>query len=162
MEIPREELLATRYERIFTFVADLVILAAVGVALGLLFTVFGMPEIAVAVAGVVLGLVWWPLFVSRPGERNGQTPAKQLLGLRTMRLDGQPMTFEHAFVREGLIKDLLGGLTAQLFLVVSWALSLGRDDRQALHDRMVGTIVVCDATRWMSPPADVVPPLSQQ
>lgn len=162
MQIPREELLATRYERIFAFAADIVIVAVVGAAIGFVLGLLGAPPVVGLVAGVILGLVWWPLFVMRDGERNGQTPGKQLIGLRTLRLDGEPFTFGSAFVREGLLKSLLAGLTFHLFLLVSWALSLGRSDHRALHDRMVETIVVRDAKRWMTAPADVVPALSQR
>ena len=157
MDIPREELLATRYERAFAFVLDVIILAAVGAVVGFLLTLFGVPEVAAAIVGLVLGLLWWPLWVSRDGEHNGQTPAKQLIGLRAMRLNREPFDFGSALVREGLIKHLVVGFTAYLFLLISWAFSFGRGDRRTLHDRMVGTIVVCDAKRWVAPPADVVP-----
>jgi hypothetical protein len=51
-------------------------------------------------------------------------------------------------------------VTAYLFLVVSWALSLGREDRRALHDRAAGTFVPRSSERWISAPAEVVPPPS--
>lgn len=69
---------------------------------------------------------------------NGRTPAKRLLGLRVVRLDGQPLTLWVAFERfggyaAGVATGLLG------FFQVYWD-----DNRQAIQDRIAGTVVVRD------------------
>lgn len=69
---------------------------------------------------------------------NGQTLGKRLLGIRVMRLDGRPITWWVAFERAGgyaagFATGLLG------FAQVYWDAN-----RQAIHDRIVGTVVVKD------------------
>lgn len=71
-------------------------------------------------------LSWW----------NGQTVGKKLLGLRVVRLDGEPITWWIAFERAGgyaagFATGLLG------FAQVWWDAN-----RQAIHDRIVGTVVI--------------------
>ncbi len=71
-------------------------------------------------------LSWW----------KGQTLGKRLLGIRVLRLDGEPITWWVAFERAGgyaagFATGLLG--FAQIF----WDAN-----RQAIHDRIVGTVVV--------------------
>ena len=85
-------------------------------------------------------LSWW----------KGQTLGKKLLGIRVLRLDGGPITWWVAFERAGgyaagFATGLLG--FAQIF----WDAN-----RQAIHDRIVGTVVVLDgvpkALDWESAP----------
>ncbi len=71
-------------------------------------------------------LTWW----------SGQTPGKYLLGLRVVRLDGDPMTLWNAFNRfggyaAGLATGLLG------FAQVYWD-----PNRQGIHDRIAHTVVI--------------------
>ncbi len=71
-------------------------------------------------------LSWW----------KGQTVGKKLLGIRVVRLDGQPLTWWVAFERAGgyaagFATGLLG------FAQVWWDAN-----RQAIHDRIVGTVVL--------------------
>jgi uncharacterized RDD family membrane protein YckC len=66
----------------------------------------------------------------------GQTPAKRLLGLRVVRLDGRPLTWLSSFERfggyaAGLVTGLLG------FAQVYWD-----RNRQMIHDKIVETVVV--------------------
>lgn len=74
-------------------------------------------------------LSWW----------NGQTVGKRLMRIRVVRLDGEPITWWTAFERAGgyaagLATGLLG------FAQVWWDAN-----RQAIHDRIVGTVVIDDA-----------------
>lgn len=67
---------------------------------------------------------------------NGQTPAKRMLGIRVVRLDGKPMTWWSSFERfggyaAGLVTGLLG------FAQVYWD-----RNRQMIHDKIVETVVV--------------------
>lgn len=73
-------------------------------------------------------LSWW----------KGQTVGKRLMKIRVLRLDGEPITWWTAFERAGgyaagFATGLLG--FAQIF----WDAN-----RQAIHDRIVGTVVVMD------------------
>ncbi len=71
-------------------------------------------------------LSWW----------RGQTVGKRLLGIRVVRLDGEPITWWVAFERvggyaAGVATGLLG------FAQVWWDAN-----RQTIHDRIVGTVVI--------------------
>jgi uncharacterized RDD family membrane protein YckC len=73
-------------------------------------------------------LSWW----------NGQTVGKKMMGIRVVRLDGGPVTWWVAFERAGgyaagLATGLLG------FAQVWWDAN-----RQTIHDRIVGTVVIRD------------------
>jgi len=73
-------------------------------------------------------LSWW----------NGQTIGKRAMGIRVVRLDGEPITWWVAFERSGgyaagFATGLLG------FAQVWWDAN-----RQAIHDRIVGTVVVVE------------------
>lgn len=73
-------------------------------------------------------LSWW----------NGQTVGKKLMGIRVVRLDGEPITWWVAFERAGgyaagFATGLLG------FAQVWWDAN-----RQGIHDRIVGTVVIVD------------------
>lgn len=84
-----------------------------------------------------IGLGWTGLyFTAFVAYWKGQTPAKRLLGIRVVRLNGQPMTLWMAFERfggyaAGLVTGLLG------FAQVYWD-----HNRQAIHDKIVETVVV--------------------
>ncbi|MFQ5538329.1 MAG: RDD family protein [Gemmatimonadota bacterium] len=71
----------------------------------------------------------------------GQTVGKRLMGIRVLRLDGKPITWWTAFERAGgyaagLATGLLG------FAQIWWDAN-----RQAIHDRIVGTVVVVDGAK---------------
>ena len=85
----------------------------------------------------------------------GQTPGKQIAGVRVIRANGEPSGWGHTFLREVVIKRIVVGflsvMTGGIFFVVNYGWPLWDKDRQALHDKMVETLVVGAA-----PPA--IPP----
>ena len=94
------------------------------------------------------GLGWWTMYfaVLMPWMK-GQTPGKRVMGLRVVRLDGQPVTWWHAFERAGgyaagLATGTLG------FAQIYWD-----PNRQGIHDKIAGTVVTLDGApkvpgRW--------------
>jgi hypothetical protein len=81
-------------------------------------------------AGLYLTVIlsWW----------NGQTVGKRLMGIRVVRLDGGLITWWVAFERAG-------GYAAGLFTgLLGFAQVWWDANRQAIHDRIVGTVVVYD------------------
>ncbi len=85
------------------------------------------------------GLGWWTLYfaILMPWMK-GQTPGKRALGVRVVRLDGQPVTWWHAFERAG--GYAAGVATGTLgFLQIYWDAN-----RQAIHDKVAGTVVIRD------------------
>lgn len=66
----------------------------------------------------------------------GRTPGKRLLGIRVVRIDGEPVTTWDAFSRfGGYAAGVLTGLLG--FAQVLW-----HPNRQGVHDRIAGTVVI--------------------
>lgn len=89
-------------------------------------------------------LIWWLIALS-----DGQTPGKQLVGIRAVRENGEPagwgLTFVRQFAVQGLVIGFLSGVTGGVVFAVNYLLPLFDKDRQALHDKMVATVVIKDA-----------------
>ena len=93
-------------------------------------------------------IIWW-LFTLQWG----QTPGKQLLGIRVIRADGTASGWVWTFLREFVIKGLAVGVLNAIFSLIiaipiftfldpMWA--IWDKNRQALHDKVMNTIVVDD------------------
>lgn len=84
------------------------------------------------VAAVAIGLLYHTLFVSMWGA----TVGKLVLGMRVVRLKGEPVRWWDALVRTvGLIASLV-----TLGIIFLW---IARDRlHQGLHDKLAGTLVV--------------------
>ena len=100
---------------------------------------------------LMLALIWTyflyaPLFMMRAGERNGQTPGKQILGIRVVRQGGERMDFGWSLLRELIVKGLLigvvGGFFFSLPVVLDYLWPLWDEQNRALHDMIVSTRVV--------------------
>jgi uncharacterized RDD family membrane protein YckC len=104
-----------------------------------------------------LGIGWfiWTLVV----WAQGQTPAKQLLGMRVIRLDtrmyaGWGRMFLRDFVGKGIVWLIaymilfIGGVIADCWL-------LWDKDKQELWDKLAGTVVVDDPDKRLGPSAQV-------
>jgi hypothetical protein len=95
-----------------------------------------------------LGFGWTGLyFTAFLALWRGQTPGKKMLGVRVVRLNGQPMTLWTSFERfggyaAGLVTGLLG------FAQVFWD-----RNRQMIHDKIVETVVVRDRGKPAPAPA---------
>lgn len=79
-------------------------------------------------------------------SRDGQSPAKSLLGMYVINEAGQEVTPQRMWLRELVIKRLLLGLIGYAFGLLGPIINAGwillNPDRQCVHDRMVGTLVV--------------------
>lgn len=84
-----------------------------------------------------LGFGWLALyFTAFTVAWRGYTPGKRLLGIRVIRLDGKPLTTWQCFER-------FGGYSASLATgLLGFAQILWDRNRQALHDKIVSTVVV--------------------
>ena len=94
------------------------------VLLGRYSTVFGW-------AGALM--IWFTLTM-RLGR--GRTPGKRLFGLRVARLDGRPLSWWDSFERAGSY-----GASAATCLM-GFLQAIRDPNRQALHDKVAGTVVV--------------------
>ena len=85
---------------------------------------------------VVGYIIWWLIVL-----RRGQTPGKQLLGIRAVRRDGNPAGWGLTFVRE-LVKFVIHSFGPIGYLADSILLLLDDDEHRSLADRSVGTVVI--------------------
>lgn len=84
-----------------------------------------------------LGFGWGALyFTTFLVLGNGQTPGKRIMGIRVIRLDGKPIGWWYAFERFG---SYFASLTTGL---VGFAQIFWDRNRQALHDKVVETVVI--------------------
>lgn len=131
----------------------LLILAVVLFAPGVVLTVVsegGAAGIILLIVGalafLVVSLLYASFFMQRDGEHNGQTLGKQWVGIRVVRLDGQPFGWGGALLRELAIKQLLFGMVGGFFLsiptLLDWLWPLWDDENRALHDMVASTRVL--------------------
>jgi uncharacterized RDD family membrane protein YckC len=107
----------------------------VGVVVGILGVVLGLPDNLGPLLTVVAMLGYETLMLAN----GGQTLGKLLLGLRVVRADLAPLATRDALVRS-LVIDLIWIVPFGWLIV---AVLLGRDRRhQGWHDRAAGTLVV--------------------
>ena len=144
----------------FTLPLILLIVVAMGIFLAIVFDSEDAEGIAPVAAFILLGtigvimvgtlvivmlgyIVWW-LFALR----RGQTPGKQIVGIRVIKDDGEPSGWGYTFLREFVIKFLLlGTLSGPTYGIARlvdylWPLWDRAEKMQTLHDKMLGTIVV--------------------
>lgn len=76
----------------------------------------------------------------------GATPGKALLGIRVVRVSGQPVTFGYALLREwvfkGIVLGIVNGITLGLASLVNYLWPLWDSQNRALHDMAAGSRVV--------------------
>ena len=102
---------------------------------------WGWGLIAAAAFAFLVYAVWFLAALGR-----GQTPGKQIVGVRVIRANGEPSTWGRTFLREFVVEwivvGVLSAMTGGIFYAVNYVWPLWDKDRQALHDKMVETLVV--------------------
>jgi uncharacterized RDD family membrane protein YckC len=97
-------------------------------------------------AYLVVACIYAPLVMARDGAHNGQTWGKQMLGIRVIRDNGQPMGFGWGALREIGVKGLGVGIASSIIPLIPWFLNffwpLWDDENRALHDMVASTHVV--------------------
>lgn len=96
----------------------------------------------IAIVGVVLaaaGLVAWSWLTIVYVNRNGQSIAKKITGIKVVRSDGSPAALGRIFWLRNIVNGLLGLIP--LYAVID-ALFIFAESRQCLHDKIADTIVV--------------------
>ena len=100
--------------------------------------------IAAIVIGIGIGyIVWWLFALGR-----GQTPGKQIVGIRVIKDNGVPSGWGYTFLREFVIKFLFMGFLSQVTFGIAWLVDYlwplwdRAGKMQTLHDKLLGTIVV--------------------
>jgi uncharacterized RDD family membrane protein YckC len=83
-------------------------------------------------------LIWWLIVLGR-----GQTPGKQLVGIRIWDARGTPTGWGRSFLRE-FVARLVTGIATGWFFWIDTLWALWDRDRQTLYDKIAGTVVVDD------------------
>jgi uncharacterized RDD family membrane protein YckC len=97
-------------------------------------------------AGLVVAFFYYPVTMMREGEHNGKTLGKQILAIRVVRDDGQPVTFGFALLREFVVKYLLFSVVGGFVFGIPWLIDvlwpLWDGENRALHDMIVRSHVL--------------------
>jgi uncharacterized RDD family membrane protein YckC len=108
------------------------------VALGL--SAFDLPDTVktvLAATGAVLAVLWSIGYFAWFWSATGQTPGDRVLGLEVIRADtGRPLPLRRATLR------VFALLLSAIPFCAGFLMILFDDHRRALHDRLVGTVVV--------------------
>ena len=101
-------------------------------------------DIVLFLLTVVIGyIIWWLIVLGR-----GQTPGKQIVGIYVVKDNGEASGWGYTFLREFAIKGILVGLIAaftfEIFWIVDNLWAAWDKDKQTLHDKIIGTLVVQD------------------
>jgi uncharacterized RDD family membrane protein YckC len=102
--------------------------------------------IVAAVLAYTAHLFYAPLLMKRRGEHIGQSWGKQLVGIRVIRADGEPMSFADAAMRQIVFKSF-GVIVASTFvplfpLILNYLWPTWDEEHRALHDHAAKTRVV--------------------
>lgn len=102
------------------------------------------------VVTLIIGWIIWTLVV----WAQGQTPGKQILGMRVVRLDRRTYAgWGRMFLRDFVGKLVVGVISSLLLVteVIALCWLLWDKDRQELWDKIAGTIVVNDPDKRLIP-----------
>ena len=80
-------------------------------------------------------LIWWLIVLGR-----GQTPGKQLLGIRAVKRHGDPAVWGTTFVRE-LVKTVAHWFVIGFFADVVLML-IDEEEHRSLADRVANTVII--------------------
>lgn len=81
----------------------------------------------------VIGLIYYWYFLSR---QNGQTPGKNVMKIRVVKVDGSPLSDTDAILR------YIGYLINSAVFGLGWIWAFFDSNQQGLHDKIVNTYVV--------------------
>ncbi len=135
--------LAGFWRRLVAYVLDAIIIGVIGAVIGAIIgLITGNSDttgttIRGGVIGLVIQLIYFGYFWSRP---DGQSIGYMALGIRLIRVDGSRISPALAALRALLIY-LSFALCLVPAIISAFMIGLGRQ-KQAIHDVMVGTVVL--------------------
>ena len=97
-------------------------------------------QVVVYIILLVTDLAFYLLYYIGLWMVSGQTAGKAIMGLRVMRIDGERLKLRNAILR------FIGYWISGLLLFLGYLMALVDRRRQALHDKLGGTIVVYSET----------------
>ena len=105
-----------------------------GIILGIVTGVLTRGGMAVGgLASFVVGVIYYWYFLT---QNNGQTPGKKIMGVRVVKVNGQPLNATDAVIR------YIGYYIDSFFIMLGWIWAIFDRDSQAWHDKLAGTVVV--------------------
>ena len=110
-------------------------------------------QTVLAAVGAAFALMWGIGYFAWFWSATGQTPGDRVLGLQVLRADtGRPLHLRRAIARVGAL------VLSAIPFCAGFLMILFDDRRRALHDRLVGTVVVyrTDPAAGESPSSDEV------
>jgi uncharacterized RDD family membrane protein YckC len=113
--------------RLFALIIDGFIL---GLITGVLFSLISTPG---AFGGALVGVAYQWYFLT---QNDGQTPGKRIMGIKVVRKDGAPLDAATIIVR------YVGYYINSFLFGIGWLWAFWDADRQGIHDKLAGTIVV--------------------
>lgn len=122
---PQDAELASVPSRAIAKLIDVLILFAAGLALSLVPAVGSYLEITLMVLYPIFFIGW-----------RGQTPGKMIAGIKVIKTNGSNATYATGLVRE------IGEFLSLILLTLGYWLVLFDKQRQGLHDKLAGTLVV--------------------
>ena len=135
------------WRRVGAYLIDGLIIQVL-LGLGSVFIVTGSEVVGgiLALIGLVLAFLYFPVTMAREGEQNGQSLGKQALGITVSHDTGEPVTFGYALLRQFFVIYLLFQVLVVLLLWLPWLLDvlwpLWDRENRALHDMIVKSHVV--------------------
>ncbi len=149
---------ATWGSRAVAAIVDWLVILVPTIAIYAVLVAIGLSSDSGGIAAVVIGaligvlaltiavLLYSPLLMKRPGPRNGQTLGKQMLNIRVVRANGEPMDFATGAIRDVVLKYLAVGIASSFIPFIPWLLDilwpLWDEENRALHDFIVGSRVI--------------------
>lgn len=97
---------------------------------------FVQVQMTAMVIGIVVNAIYHVFFMTRT---NGQTPGKQILGIRVVKKDGIPFT-----VMDAILRNVIGYWVSGIVLYIGYLWAFFDSESQAWHDKIAGTVVVND------------------
>jgi uncharacterized RDD family membrane protein YckC len=106
---------------------------------------------------LVIGVLYAPFFMQRTGEHNGQSLGKQWVGIRVVRVSGEPFGWGWGLLREFVLKGIALSVASSIASGVTFFLlgvggiapyladylwPLWDDENRAVHDMIAETRVV--------------------
>jgi len=84
-------------------------------------------------AGFVVGVIYQWYFLT---QQNGQTLGKRLMGIRVIKVNGEPLQAADVIVR------YIGYYINSIVFGIGWFWAIWDKDKQGWHDKLAGTYVV--------------------
>lgn len=83
--------------------------------------------------GFVIGVAYQWYFLT---QQNGQTPGKKIMGIRVIKVTGQPLQGADAIIR------YIGYYINSIVIMIGWVWAIFDENSQGWHDKLAGTYVI--------------------